>query len=359
MDNQNENEREYNSNLSGGQPGIYSTPDLTVNPENIVLTGEVVSDSNQERIAAAFTQTGASNRARAIARANQNFRASVPFPSTATGDLNLQPITKKKSRLPLILLATFAVIAVIGGVVFVAVSGSGKDGGEEPAVSVEAAREQFNRFANYILYGEPSSVLTGSYTRGKSYELDVQAENAEYDSEFWNTALNLLNNTVNIYESLGDAANSSLLSFLKSYQQDFLFLNQYVSLKDLTVDALFETYIERGAEGTKNYISDYYYELGELESGYSESFAAKLILRDSLFINGVKYYDTAGCLADGQLNDECMDNLVLGEAAFDLFSDLNDARQSVISEGEDIVRNLEQSCWTISNWSQGPLEGEQ
>ena len=164
MDNQNENEREYNSNLSGGQPGIYSTPDLTVNPENIVLTGEVVSDSNQERIAAAFTQTGASNRARAIARANQTFRASVPFPSTITGDIQLQPSTQRKRKLPLVMIAAVAILAVIGGVVYAVVRGNIGKSSPIPAATVETAKEQFDQFATYMLYGESSNELSGNYS---------------------------------------------------------------------------------------------------------------------------------------------------------------------------------------------------
>lgn len=138
-----------NSNNDDGQGGIFSTPELTVETQNLPDPEGQPSDDDKSRIAAVFQkhdrsrqrQSAEAKAAREAELANQarwEQNVSGPngqnpaaqamnaaalsmadIPSTATGDIRL-PGEKKKSRwkAPLIILLVLLVIGLGGGGVF-------------------------------------------------------------------------------------------------------------------------------------------------------------------------------------------------------------------------------------------------
>lgn len=101
--------------VSASQGGIFSTPDLTISAENLppeVTNGASAPEvaaahtaSNQSRIAAAFAKTDATAQQQSVEDAMQIIPNSNLTSSSATGDIKLQPTPKKRSKLPVILVA--------------------------------------------------------------------------------------------------------------------------------------------------------------------------------------------------------------------------------------------------------------
>ncbi len=105
--------------VNASQGGIFSTPDLTISAENLppeVTTGASAPEvaaahtaSNQSRIAAAFAKTDATVQQQSVEDAMQIIPNSNLTTSSATGDIKLQPTPKKRSKLPVILVAIIGI----------------------------------------------------------------------------------------------------------------------------------------------------------------------------------------------------------------------------------------------------------
>jgi len=112
----NKNSDRNTSSEQGG--GIFSTPDLSVNTENLPNAEAALSEDNKSRIAAAFRGTEASQKQTQAREMNEAALARSDIPSTATGDIKLPGEKKKHKKAPLIIVAILALLAVGGGVVW-------------------------------------------------------------------------------------------------------------------------------------------------------------------------------------------------------------------------------------------------
>lgn len=103
-----------NIDASDASGGIFSTPDLTIETENIPanvggapVIDETAADPNASRIASAFANTDAMSQ-------SQDVAAAMQARSTATGDIKLAPSVKPKSKAPLIIIALLAAVTATG-----------------------------------------------------------------------------------------------------------------------------------------------------------------------------------------------------------------------------------------------------
>lgn len=215
---------------SGG--GIFSTPDLTIESENIPAnvggapvideTAGTPSSDNSSRIASAFANTDATSQLQdvnAIMQSRSNMTTS-----TATGDIKLAPSTKPKSKAPLIIIVLL-VLAGVGALVWATVTGRlsfGDDGSNAVSVieeSVTPAKEfeevivaaYYNRLNTEQLFIEgTSNVLNKSIPQLKKLQeaLD-KTSNSKYDS-LKKTLADLVpayEQTLTLYNTLRTAIN--------------------------------------------------------------------------------------------------------------------------------------------------------
>lgn len=136
------------------QKGIFSSPELSVNSENLEEIKPELSEENKSRIASAFAQTDATQKHDQLSEqmAEQDAMSGTVIPadgignnsttSTATGDIRI-PGAKKKSKW-LLVLAGLALLAVIGGAVAWLVLGRKDSSGGE------TIQELYANFMSYI-----------------------------------------------------------------------------------------------------------------------------------------------------------------------------------------------------------------
>ncbi len=317
--------------------GIFSTPDLTIETENIPEA--TISDraNNKSRISAAFAQTDATQQNQALLEGRQN-----SFASTATGDIKVGG-AKKKNKMPLLIIAAIAVVAVIGGAMAILMGGGGKK-----FVTIGDAKTKFINYATYILFDDTLDVLDGEFERNHSYELSRQVSKESLDFAFWEKATDLLENAISDYDSISNK-NNTAVSLLQSYRTDYMYLKSYLTLGDISVDTLLERFLNDGEEAAKQYVSSFY---GGLISDYADlgdDVVSERIVQYRSYIDALSIYSRNGCIDDGKIIESCVDSIGLNQ-------DLEDATSAYIGAEllgdqhlHNLVQGLESRCWLIAD----------
>ncbi len=223
----NRNSDKNTSDEQGG--GIFSTPELSVNTENLPAAEAELSEDNKSRIAAAFQGTEASQKQAEAREMNEAALARSDIPSTATDDIKLPGGKKKHRKAPLIILAVLALLAVSGGIVWYGAQ-SGWFGGEAPVAETNPfyeAKVVFARYANYLLFGEEKDVLDGEFEANRTYTVDEQLESETFDQEYWSKAGGLLMKTEEILTKIDNNEKDQLVSAFRNYLQNFQLVKTY------------------------------------------------------------------------------------------------------------------------------------
>lgn len=334
-------------NNSAGRQGIFSTPELTVNAENIAQQN---NEETKSRVASIFANTDAGKQAQKLNDAMD--AQTVP----AAEDLVIQNGPKKKSKLPIILLILVLVAAGVGGLAWVLMNNIKP---QETVSSIEEAKRKFDNYATYILYGEKADVLAGTYDRNEAYELSLQFEKTTPDVAFWNTASTLLSDAASSYVSAQDKQDTSLELYLSSYKNDFDFVKEFYLLGELSMDQLIKSYASSGIDMAKEYVKNYYSQVGSTKSTLGSVIINSKVEQYTNYVDVIGFYADNGCLVDNVLDDDCVaamgENVDLYKSMFNV-----DAADQQAYEGlRSLIRNLEKNCWTIDGRFSNPIIDEE
>lgn len=358
--------------------GIFSSGDLAVHSENLDAIKPELSDENKSRIASAFAQTDATQKHDQLAgqMADQDAvsgdvipaggigsASGAGFGSNATaastsGDIRLPG--KKKGKLPLIL-AGFALLAVIGGVVAWLVLGRKDSSSNQPVTALSATEEAFAKYASYLLYGEEKNTLEGEYDTSRSYTLNQQLDASDYNQDYWDKASELLDKAAATLAEADNSAKNELTSALDNYRQNFNFVKYYKRAGNLDEEALFGTFFTSGMDGVATALNDFYAGFSLLNSSAASAYAEQRIQQytDSMQIYNI--YDELGCIHDGVVDEVACSTLPPTQQSLLMGYSESLARSARQADTtlQNAIQYLASYCWDFDSWLKNPQQLEE
>ncbi len=347
--------KDAESNSPVEQQGIFSSPDLAVNSENLEEIKPELSEDNKSRIASAFRNTDASAKRRAAeaeAAADQaaqnearweqnisganltpapgaNLLAPTSIPSTATGDIRM-PGTKKKSKLPLILIALVVLIAVGGGAAWFILN-------QGPSEK-EKLLAQYDEYVAYLKDG-PESLRTQKEDEQTEepvtwFLLDFGnmnlpiADQRDYTEEL----LKRYNNFSGAF--LNDVQSESVTSTINNYA-DLLNTTVKLASADVAANDLLKVYLENGAEDAYRFIENN-------SSTNSESTMVKTAMSSlakylEAQLTIIEIYDAHSCIVENALDASCEETISSTSPTYD----------SMLRNQDTMLRVLNQSLSSL------------
>lgn len=277
------------SNTGGASGGIFSTPDLTVNTENLPQNQPAkpasaaprfnfgrranrgnTSAESSERVASAFAQTDASQQAERLSDAMLE-SANATTRSTATGDIQLD-VPKKKKRWPWAVGAGVVVVAVVGIVAwFMLIANSSQD------IADDRLKKSFNEFANFLLYAQESdNDIEGLYQYGDEYAIGNMTNSEEIGEHF--------KKSEEKFREFSSLFNSEIETNPEAFSDDIQFIvENYLPNLDL-----FWHWKERPLVGTENLLEVFFSSNDSTyttAATYFEPYAQSPVEQTRLFIN--------------------------------------------------------------------------
>ncbi len=279
--------------------------------------------------------------------------------STATGDIRM-PGVKKKSKLPLILLALVVLAAVGGGVAWMLL---GKSNTPSASTSPLAeAEKSFAKYANYLLYGEDKDTFDGEYDSTKSYLLNEKLNADSYDETYWNKASELLDRSASALGNSDIPEKSQLMNALDSYRQNFNFVKFYNRVGNPNANALLGTLTTSGIDGVNSALNEFYKDFSLLGSNMANTYAEQ---RKQQYYNMVQLYAVygeLGCIQDGVVNETlcAAPSAEQQQRIMDLSVALSRSAQTADLIASNAINLVESYCWDFNGWLKDPatLEGD-
>lgn len=338
--------------------GIFSTPDLTIETQNIpanVGGAPVIdetatpADSNSSRIASAFANTDATAQSQDVALAMQNRSNSTS--STATGDIKLTPSAKPKSKAPLIIVALLVLVGV-GALVWAAATGKlGFGGGasdETETVTLAEVQKAYNQYATYVLFGESKDVLEGEWKAGQIYKVSEILNSSSDATEYWENSIRLINSAIEKYKQLPDI-KKRLLDKIENQKQYLVFFRLAQVNDDFSETMITNYFLKNGYSESLEYIKSIN---TQLEGLLDTSFASTIReVQDTLPIMQtlVEQLSNFGCNAETFTDESCIDSL--SDEQYSVYADILDqieAREyTLIGKMRVLSRDMTSACWSI------------
>lgn len=356
------------SNNEDQSGGIFSTPELTVDSEN-VPDPNAISDDDKSRVAAVFQKTDASARRhaaeaaaareRAIAEEmNEAALAAADIPSTATGDIKLAGEKKKRKKAPLIII--FLILAVMAGGVYFFLTNNTNNEAKVEVSSLDEVKVAFARYANFLLYGSEKDTFEGEFEASKIYTLDGQLASEEYDRQYWNNTTELLGNVSKKLEDVSDGMKNQLAQAFASYRQNYDFIQRYKEIGQPNDADVLSALLGSGAERAKAIVEERYANLAALETTAAETFVAQRLQEYSDVISSYEIYLKNGCLQNGDLQMETCDPTSFSQVDLDRLAELSEsfgkARAAADRVVENSVMSLKSYCWSYMRLLTGETE---
>lgn len=334
-------------NSSASRQGIFSTPELTVNAENIAQQN---NEETKSRVASIFANTDAGKQAQKLNDAMD--AQTVP----ATEDLVIQNGPKKKSKLPIILLILVLVAAGVGGLVWVLMNNIKP---QETVSSIEEAKRKFDNYATYILYGKSEDELNGDYSPVKTYTLIEKVQETDgFDESFWQTSEKLLKDSIEAY-SKTEQPDKNLINYLNAQSGNLAFLSSYSRAQVLTDQSIISNYLSNGGEASKSYIEDSFIPFETIrESSPALDYIKRRQEQYSAVIDMLNFYNDNGCIVDQSLNEECASEVQANQAdrLDSILKTVTEARQAADRIINQITAQTIQSCWQINMRFSGTID---
>ena len=265
--------------------------------------------------------------------------------SSGTGDIVIAP--EKKSH-KWVIVAIILAILVIGGL-FAAIFLT-RNGGSGVNVSNDA-KLAFNRYANYLLYGEDSDkALEGEYDEHEIYKLDeMRSENAQAVTSYFKTASELLAN----FESFTNGnTNGDFITTVDNYRADFELVRLTFNKEYITEEELVNEVLSNNLEDTKTWIASKYANLTKSSYENIRQYAEAEINYYQLYAEYLEKAKDASCLnAEGELACEDYSDETL-ELQIEETSD--EASKAASSADYNVLRG----CWDINKILNGEVKNE-
>ncbi len=324
--------------------GIFSTPDLAVDAENITPTA---SENSRSRVASIFANTDAGQRSQ---RLNDAMEANTITSAPATEDIKIDNGPRKRSKTPLVI-ALVAVVMVVGGLVAWTILNHPETPINTGQETIQESKKEFVKYATYLLYGEKRNELSGEFSSAVFYALDENMVESEDANQYWNNLLSQLQISIDTFNSI-ESKDQYLASFLEIHQQNMLFLDAYRKLGEPSDESIIRSYVTSGDEKTQNVIREYYINLTRLDQrSMAETFYNDKIDQYEKYLNVLQAYQNAGCLNDSSANQECIDSLVASpdDDLLQALLDFDEATLTAQSVIDDTIRTVESDCWRINS----------
>lgn len=290
-------------NQDGGAQGIYSTPDLTVNSENIAQ--QSAGSDDKARIASAFASTDATQQANDFAN-----RLNGMATPQAAEEIKLNN-SKKQSKVPIITAVVLILIAVIGAVAWMITSMvGGSDNNPQEAEEVTAAqvKQYYNSFINYLYSGKNSDqdvaeslVLDESYsvfTPDSVYAESVIARDADINTSEY--LIDLENKYKIFAEAYVSVYKSELSPAIHNYFYD------YAHIEKFTSEQLMQLFLTNGLDSAKAVVSDTYSKIYNNES--LQKYVSDLKLIDNYQLDYLSLAQRHNCIAGATVDSVCLND---------------------------------------------------
>lgn len=263
--------------------------------------------------------------------------------SSGVGDVVL-PVQKKKNRLPLII-AIVAVVLIAGvGILIWALALN------RSAPTVANLQTVYNRYANYLIYGEDSTKnLEGEYDRYGIYALHDALNNE--DRAYFNKLNELLNNYFNMAGKM-EISNLTLIQANTGIASAASFVVPYGKKGVLGSEDLLKLVVEKGSlEDVNTAIEEFYKEYAEDSSTLFPSYYDYITEANKGEAEIIYAYKDAGCIEGGKIVYEGCE-MTFNYAAQEVENDRNYywAQTFIDSNIRDIIRYTWQAKDGLAEW---------
>lgn len=289
--------------------------------------------------------------------------------ASGSGDIILHNSQPKDNKKIFIVAGIIGLIIVAFVIIISFLLGSSKK-----SSGIATAEEQFNQYANYVLYGETGTTLEGEYDREVSYKISEQFYSDNYDENFWQAAEEKLALAIKQYEATKEEEkDQALTAYLKDYQTNFKFVLSQKTTVEPTEMQIAERFLTDGVNDTRQFLDQTYGFDGEIADGTEsqipdnsdidgEEVASDDI--DTVYrkakwtmlkaqLESYELYNRYGCLHGDYVDAVCSnmdDEAVLRVNNLqDIILDSKATASQIIAEA---INYLIMDCWTISEWYQ-------
>lgn len=251
---------------------------------------------------------------------------------------------KKPLIIGLVILAAVAIIGVIIALIISSASGNNAQGA--------APVESFNRYANYLLFGETKDEApAGEFELDATYEIDRQLSGGTVDEKYWTTAQDLLSHAVSQYHDTENPVNPDMGSVLDDYQQTFAFIYLYRQTGDIDEDSIVSTYNNSGASAAESAVESFYQTFSNSDSTPAKNYAEQRIAEYSAMVKLYQIYDSLGCINEsGEMSElACTEvpSAAAAEEALALSETISEAKARADQTLRQAIRGLKDNCWRI------------
>ena len=222
------------------------------------------------------------------------------------GDIILSDTPPQKSKKGLIIgLIVFVIILITVGTIFVVSYIQSQSGANIHKDSV-AIQNKFNKYANYVLYGEDSVEQIQDFKAENVYAIDENINNNSF-----------LKNADNLYSAfledfIGSDYDGKVSTSLLSTNEYYNFLIWKNDFSEIDKTELLQIYMDKGLGVAKDYIKNYYNDvdhsnsLVELFAKYDSEYAIYMVEEWAI-------YDEKGCRQDKSYDTTCIMNITNDE----------------------------------------------
>ncbi len=247
-----------------------------------------------------------------------------------------------------------------------------------------SAEASFNQFANYILYGVDSTApLEGEFDYWQDYKLDEEVAKSPIDEGWWEKAKILLERVVEKYpvvelpdsdETTAEQENTSNLSaFVHNYQQEFLNLYHFMQISSITNDELTKKFSSEGFAAVQSYIDEQFsiFNNPNTINSSEDDTAANNLDNDnspdyidykkqyfSDVLGVLQLYDSYGCVVDGALADECVQNAQFNDDEKKLILNIPTTQSLVYDSSEAAANQIINKTWQLSEIVNTKADGD-
>lgn len=291
---------------------------------NMVAGTNMTTENNVTMGTNAPMGAGAPMGANMTTETNMMVETNMPIGS-GNGDIILNNTPQKKTnKIVIIVLVTLVGLLVLAGILFLIF---GRGGGK---VSLNT-QNSFNRYANYFLYGEDKTdKIEGEFNEeNEPYFQKAMLEFGSVERDEY------LANLKQYYESFynqikeTEQEDESVSEWIEEYNTKFVLVTSYYGGAVLDQSDLLEAYVLGGEDSVYELITDKlspYADLGEIfEIDYYNT--AIEMARDNL--DYIMAYESAGCLANGQIDYSCA------------------VEKNVEGNNSDIVDSMNENYWDL------------